>query len=517
MKFTRGLLFSLMLLVVVLAACSNDENTDSGTTDNESESSEESVLTIATPQDLESFDIHNSSSNNSEALVTNVFSYLLKRTDETELQNDLAESYEVIDEKTWEFKLKDGVTFHNGDPLTAEDVKFTFERVAHDDSFKRHSYFENLKEVEVIDDLTFRVHTFETEPLLLSKLSRNGSGILPKNYIEENGIEHFMENPVGSGPYQFVEWKKADRLVLEPYADHFEIQDHEWDKVVFRIIPETSTRVGELLAGGVDLISTVPPSEWERINGNDGTSVVDGNSTRVMQLIVKQTDEFITSDPKVREAIDYAINDKAIVDSLYKGSGLPVQSGVPEGVFGYDPELLGSYLYDLDKAKELLEESDYDGSEITLQSPNGRYTLDSDVAQMVAAMLEEAGLNVKIELMEDSHYLDVYSAQENQELMLIGLSNSLFDAHHALEYFPSDASGLTGYNNPEFDELFEASAITMDADERESQLQELQHMALEDRPNIFLFQMTTSYGVSDRIEFNSSLTEHFYIPNINKK
>src|SRR5699024_4590842 len=139
-------------------------------------------------------------------------------------------------------KLKEGVTFHNGDPLTAEDVKFTYERVAFDDSLSRHSYFENIKEVEVIDDLTVHFHTHETEPLMVSKISRNGSGILPKEYIEENGIDHFLEEPVGSGPYKLKEWEKDSKVVLEHLNDTFEKKKGDRAEVSFGIIRGTSNR-----------------------------------------------------------------------------------------------------------------------------------------------------------------------------------------------------------------------------------------------------------------------------------
>src|SRR5699024_2476078 len=154
----------------------------------------------------------------------------------------------------------------------------------------------------VVDDYTVRIHTKDSEPILLNRISRNGSGILPKKYIEEHGIEHFMENPIGSGPYQFVEWERDSHVTLKPYEDHFEVKDHEWEEVVFRVIPETSTRINELISGGVDIISDVPPNEIERIDENSGTSIVTSDSTAVMQLIVRQTEGTVTADPKVREA-----------------------------------------------------------------------------------------------------------------------------------------------------------------------------------------------------------------------
>lgn len=209
-------LFVLILsfLSIVLIGCGSGDKSDS------TDSKDKKTLTIATAKDIDSFDIHNQTSNNTEAVVTNMFSYLYKRTDGTELEKDLAESYEIIDDKTWEFKLRDDVTFHNGDPLTAEDVKYTFERVALDDSLIRHSYFNSFEEVEVVDDYTIRIHTEESEPILLNRISRNGAGILPKDYIEEHGMEYFMDNPIGSGPYQFVEWVRDSHVTLEPYEDH---------------------------------------------------------------------------------------------------------------------------------------------------------------------------------------------------------------------------------------------------------------------------------------------------------
>lgn len=516
-KYLLFMLFAAFSLIVNACGDKDSGKTDSSKEGNDN-ASKEQVLTIGLPTDIDTFDIHNTTSSATEAVLTNMYSYLYKRTDQLELQPDLAESYEIIDDKTWEFKLKPGITFHNGDPLTAEDVKYTFERVANDPSLKRNSYFVNFEEVEVVDELTLRIHTKTTEPLMLNRISRNGLGILPKKYIEENGLDHFLKNPIGSGPYQFKEWAKDSHITFTPYKDHFELKP-EWDEVVFRVIPETSTRVGELIAGGVDLIANVPPTEWDRVNDNDGTSITDGDSTRVMQLIVRHTEGSVTADPKVREAIDLAINKEVLADHINKGAAIPTRTGTPFGVTGAHPELNNSFVYDPERAKKLLEEAGYkDGVEINLQSPNGRYTLDSDVAQIIATMLEEVGFKVKLELMENSHYLDVYDAHQNKELFLIGLSNSLFDGSHALEYFHTEgAKGMTDYSNPEFDKLFDLSEENMNLEEREQQLQKMQEIVAEDRPNINLYQMKTAYGIRDHITFDASLTEHFYVPNIHKK
>lgn len=164
---------------------------------------------------------------------------------------------------TLNIKLIEGITFHNGDPLTSEDVKFSIERVATDDTMVEYTFFKPIKEVEIIDDHNLNIITHEPLPTLLDLISKSASEILPKNYIEENGIDHFRKNPVGSGPYQYVEWVKDDRVVLEPYEDYFGGKETEWKQVIVRNIPEASTRVGELITGNAHIIDDVPPNEWD--------------------------------------------------------------------------------------------------------------------------------------------------------------------------------------------------------------------------------------------------------------
>src|SRR5690606_28231170 len=146
--------------------------------------------------------------------------------------------------------------------------------------------------------------------------------IIPKQYIEEVGMDEFIKNPIGSGPYKYVEWVRDDRVVMEPYEDYFN-GTPKWKKVTVRAIPESSTRVGELLTGGVDLITDVPPNEWSRLDSEGSVELIKGETTRVNLLMVRTTEGSVTADPKVREAIDLAIDEQAIVDSLFQGNAVP--------------------------------------------------------------------------------------------------------------------------------------------------------------------------------------------------
>lgn len=168
-------------------------------------------------------------------------------------------------------------------------------------------------------------------------------------------------------------------------------QNPDWEEVIFRVVPESSTRVGELIAGNVDAVNMVIPTEWERVNGNEGTAVVNGPSTRVYQLALK-TDKGPTADLRVRQAIDLAIDDQTIVDTILQGAGTPMLTRVPSGVNGCNEDLVGKYNYDPERAKELLAEAGYpDGFSMKIEAPTGRYTMDAEISQAIVAMLSPGG------------------------------------------------------------------------------------------------------------------------------
>src|SRR5699024_7647462 len=194
---------------------------------------------------MTSQDIHDHNSTLTESIHSNMYSYLFKRNVDGEIEPELVETYENINDTTWEFTLKEDVKFHNGSELTAEDVKFTLERVARDESVREHFFYRQIKDVKIQGDYHFQIITYEPEPVLLNRLSRIGSGILPKAYIEENDWDFFYQNPIGTGPLKFIEWNRDSEIVFEVFEDYFEGKIEDWDKVIYRVIPEDSTRVAE--------------------------------------------------------------------------------------------------------------------------------------------------------------------------------------------------------------------------------------------------------------------------------
>ncbi|MYL56676.1 ABC transporter substrate-binding protein [Virgibacillus halodenitrificans] len=513
-----------ILLLVLLAGCSTVTNGTSNDGENKGEDAKGNTetnkdeLTISVGSDMVSWDIHNHKTTSTEAIHVNVFDYLLMRDEKGDIQPHLAKEWKKVNDTTTEFMLEEGVTFHNGEDLTSDDVKFTLERVAKDDSLRSHGDFDNIEEVKVIDDYTFQIITKDPDPMLLSRISRQASGILPKDYIEEKGMDYFLQNPVGSGPLEFVEWKKDDKIVLKPYKDYFNGEVTDWKKVIFKAIPEDSTRVSELITGGLDIASNIPPSDWKRVEEAENAEIVNGPSNRTYLLFLRTQKDWPTSDEKVRSAIDYAINDQALVDGLLNGEGTPTLTRVNPGNLGYHEGLYGDYNYDAKKAKELLKEAGYEnGLSIQLDGPTGRYLLDREVLQMVAGMLNEVGIEVEMNIMKWGPFVELRQKEDFKDGYLIALGSSFFDAGQSLEYYGSERSEtINGYKNEKIDSLLEEAATSLDEEERIEKYKQIQEIANKERPILPLFQLNQFFGVNSNVDYQPRLDELIYVPNITK-
>lgn len=287
----------------------------------------------------------------------------------------------------------------------------------------------------------------------------------------------------------------------------------KWNEVVFRVIPEASTRVSELLAGGVDVAASIPSTDIARIEGETGRKIVKAPIQRVLQLIFRQTEGSITADPKVREAIDLAIDKQGIVDSIAGGAGIVTRTSVTPGNFGADPSLYKTSLYDLDKAKQLLKEAGYaEGQAEMTISVSSQY---KEQAEVVAAMLDQAGFKINLDVLEPSAFSERYSSKSFKEIFMIGIGNSLFDASNNYNrYMVEEAKGESDYNNPEVEKLLQSALVNMNPESREKQYQQVQQIFAEERPAVYLYQMEGVYGTNDKVNFAPRSDEMFYADEI---
>lgn len=518
-----ALCLAVLVMATMLAGCSGGASSStpasasasaaSGTSSNDS-----TTLTLAINADILTTDPQALNNGTTTSVLYNVFSNLVKYDDAGEIVMDLAESYELLeDQVTWEFKIREDAVFHDGTPVTAEDVAWSLTRVMTDESSSDYMNFSPLAEAVAVDDYTVHVVSDDPYPIMLQLLCKGGAAVLPKAYFEENGEEAWLANPIGSGPYQLTEYVKDDHVTLVPFADYYGEQNPDWEEVIFRVVPESSTRVGELIAGNVDAVNMVIPTEWERVNGNEGTAVVNGPSTRVYQLALK-TDKGPTADLRVRQAIDLAIDDQTIVDTILQGAGTPMLTRVPSGVNGCNEDLVGKYNYDPERAKELLAEAGYpDGFSMKIEAPTGRYTMDAEISQAIVAMLSQVGITVDLQLLESSAYSNVFSAHSAEDGFMTCFGLGFFDASYGMiGYFGVNTSGESNWNNQEYIDMYYEAEFNMNEEERTQLFQEMQQMVADEVPYAIICQIDNSYGVKDSITMTPRLDDVWNLSTIRK-
>ena len=518
-----ALCLAVLMMATMLAGCSGGASSStpasasasaaSGTSSNDS-----TTLTLAINADILTTDPQALNNGTTTSVLYNVFSNLVKYDDAGEIVMDLAESYELLeDQVTWEFKIREDAVFHDGTPVTAEDVAWSLTRVMTDESSSDYMNFSPLAEAVAVDDYTVHVVSDDPFPIMLQLLCKGGAAVLPKAYFEENGEEAWLANPIGSGPYQLTEYVKDDHVTLVPFADYYGEQNPDWEEVIFRVVPESSTRVGELIAGNVDAVNMVIPTEWERVNGNEGTAVVNGPSTRVYQLALK-TDKGPTADLRVRQAIDLAIDDQTIVDTILQGAGTPMLTRVPSGVNGCNEDLVGKYNYDPERAKELLAEAGYpDGFSMKIEAPTGRYTMDAEISQAIVAMLSQVGITVDLQLLESSAYSNVFSAHSAEDGFMTCFGLGFFDASYGMiGYFGVNTSGESNWNNQEYIDMYYEAEFNMNEEERTQLFQEMQQMVADEVPYAIICQIDNSYGVKDSITMTPRLDDVWNLSTIRK-
>ncbi|MBI4494332.1 MAG: hypothetical protein HY690_16215 [Chloroflexi bacterium] len=302
----------------------------------------------------------------------------------------LAESWTVTDDRVWDFKIRKGVKFHNGDELTAADVKYSID-LYRDDKSARKSNTVDIKTIEVVDPYTIRITTDGPRPGMLANLSM--LFIVPRDAREKAGVEAFNAKPIGSGPYKLVEFVRGQRLVMEANPSFWRGQV-EPKRLILRPIVDPSTRVAELKAGGVHIISAPPLAQAKQLQeGNTELKLLKGGRN-IMHAFNTTRPPF--DDVRVRQAVNYAVDREAIIKSVLEGYAEPLHGPFVSAWLGYDPELK-PYPYDPKKARQLLAEAGYpSGLETVFNITSGAFLKDREIAEAVASQLAEVGIKARL-------------------------------------------------------------------------------------------------------------------------
>jgi peptide/nickel transport system substrate-binding protein len=451
-------------------------------------------IRVAIPWTPENLDPTMNLSSIRATVGASMFDSLIGRDADGRIVPELAESWRLLDDSTWQFRLRKGVLFHDGEPFNAEAVRFTCQRVLDpNQKSPNRANIAELSRVDVVDDATVNLVTVRPYAPLLNRLI--DFPIVPPKYTTEHAKE-FALRPVGTGPYRFVSLVKDDYLIVEAFDKHWRGAP-KIKRITFKPIPEPFTRAAALRNGEVDLITTVPPNLGRELDRVPGIKVQRVPSTWQIYLGLNAFKKPL-SDVRVRQALNYATDVDTIIKSVMDGNGRHMSGPFTPAMFGYDRTVPG-YTYDPAKARRLVTEAGYpDGVEVTLDSPAGRYQGDKEIAEALAGQWQKAGIKPKVQIAEWGAYFKRYLGKQFSDAYLLGLGGPMQDADELYNLVSSKGRGLY-YKNERVDELFDLGRSTMDPSKRKKVYADLARAMVEDATWVLLMQQVDIYASRDRL------------------
>lgn len=516
-----ALILVVLLSMTVVAGCSSkapEVNPEEGNTPGENAEAEK-VLVVAFERDAETLN-HIKTGWYSDALIY-TYDRLVSRDYDFNYLPGIATGWETSEDGlVWTFKLKEGIKFHDGSALTANDVKWTIETIIDPETASpAQSDFAAIKEVIVKDDYTFDVVLNQPFPNLLFVLSSTASGIISEAAYNEYGEDYGSKYLIGSGPYKFEEWIKGDKIVLiknEEYTWGPDWMENNGapiiDKIVMRVIPEESSRQMEIESGGVHILRDVTATLLPKLEESEKVEVFSGEAGKLGYLAYA-TDKEPFTDVRVRRAINHAINKEDIAKFVFRDNASPA--------YGYLPPMLSdeyyqnskeeSYEYNVDKAKELLAEAGFpDGINLKLAAENS--TEYTRLAEVLQDQLKVVGINVDIQLYDSSSYTAMLK-DGKQELFLreySWLNADILDWFLLSSQFPYP--NHSRWQDQKTDDLIKAAATSPTWEERALGYHEVQKHLIDEAVWAPIYIPKASIGVSNKVK---NYKHHPWVPQYN--
>ena len=439
--------------------------------------------------------------------------------DDGKLEPALAESWEVsADGCTYTFKLRKGVVFHNGEPFTADSVVLTWNLMKKDE-VKWSEKFDLVKDVKKIDDHTVAISTEKPSPLLLRVIATFW-GMIPPKYYAEKGQQGFLNHPVGTGPFRFVEWKKGDRLIYEANSTYWDKENYPKVKtLVFRPIPESATRLAAIKTGEVDIVGRLSAEEAAQLEGLANVKLIKYPKDRIFYVAFNNLTTGKgqpTMDPRVRLAMNYAVDVEAIIDALFDGQGRPATGLVMSGNFGYD-QTIKPFGYDPAKAKKLLAEAGYpDGFKMKMAGPTGAYTNFEQVLEAIQGYLTEVGVETDLTLMESGKYWDLEAKKQLPPLFGDSWSETNGESLERLKgALGGTEASYSSWEDPKIKTYLTDIGSTIDDAKREQLYIALQRYMVENPPFIYLYEPMAFEAINPKVKgYRPRPAEDYYLKTV---
>jgi peptide/nickel transport system substrate-binding protein len=426
----------------------------------------------------------------------------------------LATAWKVVNDTTWEFTLRQGVKFHNGEPFTAHAVKATID-YALDPATKSHyaaaAYWRPVKEVQVVNDHTVRFVTDKPWPNLIDHASLTNALIMPAKALKELGPQKLAQAPIGTGPFRFVEWRRDERLVLERNPDYWQ-GPADAARVTFRFIPEFSARMAALLSGEIDIMKDVPPHVMEAVDRSGRAKVKSTVSSRINYLALVNLKPGPMQDVRARRAMNHAVDVDELIKQVLKGQATRMCGPLSPANVDFAP-VAECYKHDPARAAALFKEAGIDPARLalTLDTPSGRYPLDKDVSLAIAAQLQRLGIKTNVVVNEWGTHLDKIKNRNTGDLFFLGWGPALWGQGTIQPLFRGDQTYASYGNNAALDEKIARATQIVDAKGRAAAYTELQRLIRDEAPWVFLWQQHDLYGVAGHVEWTPRADEKVWM------
>ena len=487
---TAILLVLTFVLSVALSGCSGDKKEAGSATENELSGKpvEGGSIRVGISQDLDSLDPHKAVAAGTKEVLFNVYEGLVKPDKDGNLTEAVASSYEIAeDAKVYTFTLRDGVKFHNGSDVTAEDVKYSIDRCADTSNGEPLvSAYSIIESVNILDAKTIEIRLSEPNTEFLAYMT---TAIIPKEY------DKLETEPIGTGPFQFVSRSPQENIILKKNEDYWGEKAH-LDEVEFKIVADADMVVTNLKGGSIDMYMRLTSAQAAELT--EGFHIEEGTMNLVQALYLNNDVEPLNNE-KVRQALCYAIDPEEIMAMIADGKGVRVGTSMYPGLKKYfDDTYTTYYEQDYEKAKELLKEAGYaDGFdlEITVCSADQPHV---DTAQVIVEELKNIGVNATIKPVEWEAWLeDVYAGRHFQSTV-VGVDAANLSARAMLERFVSDADGnFINFNDKEYDETFQKAIAATDEAEQTALYKELEGILTEKAANVYIQDLANLVAISN--------------------
>ena len=449
-------------------------------------------ITIAIGSEPSTLDPQIRDDGNERAVNDNIYETLMAREPDGTLVPGLAAEAPVQkDATTWEFKLRPDITFSNGEPFNADSVVRSVTRMIDPDlKAEQISYFGTLETAKKVDDLTVDIITKGPDPILPSRMY--WMKMIPAKYSSD---PNFAQASVGTGPYLLDSWSRGEKIVLKANPNYWGGAP-SIDQVTFRFIGEPGTQLSGLMAGELDVITNLLP---EFVSTVPKSAAVQGLET---SLIVLSTENPSTKDPRVREALNLAIDRGTLAKDLFGGYATPAAGQIinPKA-FGFNEDLK-PYPYDPEKAKALIKDAGAEGVTVTLQGESGRWLKDRETIEAVAAYWTAAGVKVDVQISEFGEYLNrLFDKAKRPDAIFVANSDELLDADRAVTSGYESGASFASNNDQEMAEKSRAARIETDPEKRKAMYAEITKKAYDGNYLAPLLYSEDIYGFSNRLDW----------------